>query len=80
MKFATSLVNSTKKEYIIIGCDYPAKTGTYLGELEKHAKWNLIFDDIYIRCGVPESYKDVKSLIYTIGGTGGEIIHEFLNL
>jgi hypothetical protein len=79
MKLVTCLVNSTKKEYIIIGCDYPTKTGAYLGELEKHAKWDLIFDDIYIKFSTtPETYKDVKSLIYTISGTGGEIINEFL--
>lgn len=79
MKLVTCLVNSTKKEYINIGSDYPAKTGMYLEELEKRAKWNLIFDDIYIKCDIPETYKDVKSQIYTISGTGGEIIHEFLN-
>jgi len=38
MKLATCLINSTKKEYIIIGCDYPAKTGSYLAELEKTGK------------------------------------------
>ena len=82
MKLATYLVNSTKKEYVLIGGDFPAKTGIYLGALENSAaRWNLIHDDICIRyCSPLYDYIDVKHHIYSLSGIGGEIIPEFLNL
>ena len=82
MKLATYLVNSTKKEYVLIGGDYPAKTGIYLATLEiSPAKWNLVHDDICIRhCSPLYDYTDVKHHTYSLSGIGGEIISEFLNL
>jgi hypothetical protein len=82
MKLATYLVNSTKKEYVLIGGDYPAKTGIYLGALENSAaRWNLIHDDICIRyCSPLDYYTDVKRYVYVLSEKGGEIIPEFINL
>ena len=81
-KITTYLENSTKKEYVIIGNDYPLKTGSYLSTLEKSAKWNLIFDTICIRHStLPLGYIDVKHHVYVISEkTGGEIIPELINL
>jgi len=81
MKLATYLVNSTKKEFVLIGRDYPEKTGIYLGALENSAAgWNLIHDDIYVRhCSPLLGYTDVKQHVYVFSN-GGEIIPELLNL
>ena len=48
MKLSTYLMNSTKKEYIIIGNDYPSKTGEFLEKLEKYSNWNLTHDNIHV--------------------------------
>jgi hypothetical protein len=80
MKLATYLVNSTRKEYVIIGNDYPNKIGLYLLELEKNSNWNLRLDDIHIRyTSNMYDYIDVKSHIYN-RENGGEIIDEIINL
>ena len=80
MVLQTLLVNETKKQYVIIGCDYPAKTGFYMLRLEKLAKWNIVDDDISIR-GVYklDGYFHAKIDIYGDLG-GGEIIHEKITL
>ena len=81
MKLATYLENSTKKEYVIIGNDYPSKTGAYLGALEKSGKWDLVFDNISIRHStLLASYTDVKHHVYVLNDSGGEIIPEIINL
>lgn len=82
MKYTTYLENSTKKEYVIIGNDYPTKTGAYLGALEKYGKWNLIFDTICIRHStLPDTYTDVKHHVYILTDAGcGEIIPEIITL
>ena len=81
MKLATYLENSTKKEYVIIGNDYPSKTGAYLGALEKFGKWDLVFDNICIRHStLPDTYTDVKRHVYVLTDKNGEIIPEIINL
>lgn len=44
----TYLMNSSKKEYINIGNNYPNNLSTYLIKLEKLSNWNLRHDHIYI--------------------------------
>jgi hypothetical protein len=80
MVLQTLLVNETKKSYVIIGYDYPTKTGFYLQRLEKLAGWNLVDDYISIR-GVYklDGFFHTKVDIYGDIG-GGEIIHEKITL
>ena len=83
MVLVTYLMNSTRKEYVIIGADYPSKTGEYLQKLEKKAKWNLTHDNIHINFSYTNfGYKDVKDLIYSVENEnqGGEIINEYIEL
>jgi hypothetical protein len=81
MKLATYLVNSTNKEYVLIGMDYPSKVGTFLGSLEKYSKWDLRKDNIYVwQTSTLDDYKDVAARIYNECSIGGEVIHEFINL
>jgi hypothetical protein len=80
MKLATFLVNSTRKEYVLIGPDYPNKIGLYLLELEKNSNWNLKLDNIHISyTSNMYDFFDVKSKVYN-KDTGGEIIYEILDL
>ena len=44
----TCLVNSTKKQYILIGMDYPDKLSYFLLKLEQFCNWDLGLDDIYV--------------------------------
>lgn len=44
----TCLVNTNKKQYILIGMDYPAKLSYFLLKLEQICKWDLRLDDIYV--------------------------------
>jgi len=44
----TCFVNSTKKEYIIIGKYTPSDIRLYLLKLESEYKWDLRLDNIYI--------------------------------
>ena len=48
MALKTCLMNSTRKQYVNIGADYPSKIGEYLLRLEFYNKWDLRRDDIYI--------------------------------
>lgn len=72
----TLLVNSTKKEYMELGAEYPINTHKYLLSLEKASNWNLSNDDIYVAfTDTTYGYKQVKDKAY-INKTGGEIIKE----
>jgi len=76
-------MNSTRKEYVNIGADYPTKTGEYLEKLEKYSNWNLKRDDIHVNFSYSNlRFKDVKDLIYGVGdeNKGDEIINEFIEL
>ena len=44
----TCLVNTNKKQYILIGMDYPDKLSYFLLKLEQFYKWDLRLDDIYV--------------------------------
>jgi hypothetical protein len=44
----TCLVNSTKKQYMIIGMDYPDKLSYFLLKLEQFSNWDLRLDYIYV--------------------------------
>ena len=44
----TCLVNSNKKQYILIGMDYPEKLSYFLLKLEQFCNWDLRMDYIYI--------------------------------
>lgn len=44
----TCLVNTNKKQYMLIGMDYPAKLSYFLLKLEQICKWDLRLDDIYV--------------------------------
>jgi len=44
----TCLVNSTKKQYMLIGIDYPNKLSYFLLKLEQFCNWDLRLDDIYV--------------------------------
>ena len=58
-------MNSTKRQYVYIGADYPDKLGSYLLQLEKFCNWNLRLDDIYVRHSISTyGYIDVKDKIY----------------
>lgn len=48
MTLKTCLMNSTKRQYIHIGADYPSKVGEYLLHLEVYNRWDLRRDYIYI--------------------------------
>jgi hypothetical protein len=83
MILKTYLMNSTRKEYVLIGADYPSKTGEYLEKLEKIVNWNLTHDDIHINFSYSNlGFKDVKDLIYGLGNenSGGKIINEYIRL
>ena len=60
----TYLMNSSRKEYIYIGSDYPDKIGYYLLKLEYYCLWDLRRNNIHINhtCG-NFGYKDVKDKI-----------------
>jgi len=75
-------MNSTRKEYVIIGADFPSKTGEYLEKLEKYANWNLTHDNIHVNYSYNNfGFKDVKDLIYDKNEySGGEIINEHIRL
>lgn len=61
----TYLMNSTKREYIYIGADYPSKLGSCLLQLERFSNWNLRLNDIYVRHSISTcGYTDVKDKIY----------------
>ena len=51
-------MNSTRKEYFIVGKDYPNKIGDILLKLESLYHWDLRLDDICIR-------HETKPLTYT---------------
>ena len=44
----TCLVNSTKKQYMLIGMDYPNKLSYFLLKLEQFSNWDLRLDYIYV--------------------------------
>ena len=44
----TCLVNTNKKQYIMIGMDYPEKLSYFLLKLEQFCNWDLRLDDIYV--------------------------------
>ena len=46
--YSTNLVNLTRKEYFIVGKDYPNKIGLILSRLELLYNWDLRLDDISI--------------------------------
>lgn len=46
---STNLVNGTRKEYFIVGKDFPNKIGVILSQLERLYGWDLRLDDICIR-------------------------------
>jgi hypothetical protein len=48
--YSTNLINETKKEYFIVGNDYPNKIGEILLRLERMG-WDLRLDNIYIHRG-----------------------------
>ena len=63
----TCLVNSNKKQYILIGMDYPNKLSYFLLKLEQFCNWDLRLDDIYVVfTNKIEDYKfqDVKDRCY----------------
>lgn len=81
MNNITYLMNSTKKEYIVLGAGYPEMIGKHLLILEKTCAWNLHRDDIAVRhTSSTYGYKDVGEYIYTATSPGGEVIHETLRL
>jgi len=47
MTLKTCLMNSTKRQYVHIGADYPSKIGEYLLHLEVYNRWDLRRDYIY---------------------------------
>jgi hypothetical protein len=44
----TCLVNSNKKQYMLIGMDYPNKLSYFLLKLEQFSNWDLRLDYIYV--------------------------------
>ena len=48
--YSTNLVNDTKKEYFIVGNDFPDKIGETLLRLEGMG-WDLRLDNIYVHYG-----------------------------
>jgi hypothetical protein len=83
MKPATYLMNSTKKEYMFVGAEYPSKIGTFLLILEQSSKWDLRHDTIYISHSTTTyDYKNIRDFIIKDGEdkNGGEIIEETIKL
>jgi len=61
-------MNSTKKEYMFVGADYPSKIGTFLLILEQSSNWDLRHDTIYISHSTTTyNYKNVRDLIIKDG-------------
>ena len=61
----TCLVNSTKKQYMLIGMDYPNKLSYFLLKLEQFSNWDLRLDYIYVifTNNIEEyGFEDVKHL------------------
>jgi hypothetical protein len=56
----TLLVNSTKKQYMLIGMDYPNKLSYFLLKLEQFCNWDLRLDDIYVHYTNIIYYENVK--------------------
>ena len=74
----TLLINSTKKQYISLGSEYPTQIGRYLLQLEKIG-WDLRHDYIYVMYTRDIlDYKDVRDSIQTQWSDLGEIIPEVL--
>ena len=74
----TLLINSTKKQYISLGSEYPTQIGRYLLQLEKIG-WDLRHDYIYVMyTRATLGYEDVKDGIQTQWSDLGEIIPEVL--
>jgi hypothetical protein len=65
----TCLVNTNKKQYMIIGMDYPEKLSYFLLKLEQSCNWDLRLDDIYVVFTDKIDdyiFKDVKDKSYEI--------------
>ena len=64
MKLSTYLMNSTRREFVHIGADYPVRTGTYMAALETFG-WDLRMDFIYIHhSSTTYDYTDIKGELY----------------
>jgi len=64
----TCLVNSTKKQYMLIGMDYPNKLSYFLLKLEQFSNWDLRLDYIYVvfTNKIEEyGFQDVKDRCYS---------------
>ena len=56
-------MNTNRKQYIIIGMEYPEKLSYFLLKLEQFSNWDLRLDDIYVifTDKIDEyTFKDVK--------------------
>ena len=63
----TYLINSTRKEYIYLGPDFPSKTGSYMQRLEIYCQWDLRHDKIYIEhTSTTHGYTNVIKLLSNI--------------
>ena len=77
----TLLMNSTRRQYMRIGSDFPKKIGTYLLSLEATCGWDLRLDCIYVsHSSSTYGYQDVRALISPEPSPGGEVIHETFDL
>ena len=77
----TYLINSTRREYVLIGSDYPTYMPNYLFDLEQKSSWDLGHDDIYLDTITKfYGYTDVRKFVSNLSKGGGEIIEEMLHL
>jgi hypothetical protein len=79
MNRETYLINSTRREYVLIGTDYPKYMPHYLQDLEQKSSWDLGHDDIYLDTITKfYGYTDVRKFISNLSKGGGEIIEEHM--
>jgi len=77
----TLLMNSTRRQYMRIGSEFPKKIGSYLLTLEVTCGWDLRLDSIYVsHSSMNHGYQDVRALISPEPSPGGEVIHETFDL
>lgn len=78
----TLLMNSTRRQYMRIGSDFPKKIGTYLLSLEATCGWDLRLDCIYVsHSSSTYGYQDIRDLIIKKEiSKGGEVIPETFDL
>ena len=77
----TYLINSTRREYVLIGSDYPTYMAKYLWDLEQKSSWDLGHDDIYLDTITKfYGYTDVRKFVSNLSKGVSEIIEEMLRL